>query len=1228
MRNNLTASLCGMLVIVTTFLAPLSAQQKYPVAQSTKNLVIDGNLGDPAWEGVPQLQMRATEPGVPQELGGHIRVVLRGSDLILAAMCPEPGGKVLARSVGRNPSWEKDSAGSLEVEDRLQYSVVYKSVGGIERNLTLAVNPWGAYRIEQDGVAVPAEIRAAALVTSNGWTIEATVPLDLLDLDRSAENPAMRLKAERIRSRRALAPEFRWVWPATGEAWLTLPAFTGMVTGLSPPEFRPHALGNNEPPLQVGRMLRVPALDPEWGVAAWRGVRAFTLPRNEPAPRIPAYPTEVKWVHDGRTLALLVRATEPDPVVARAGGRDSAVASDDHIALYLATSGSSFLEIAVNPVGAISDSQGTGYMIPQPGWNAPIETRTNIRYGGWTARINVPLQACAEALGEDKIPADWRIVIARYRADRPGEPAEVSAVPMIPARTFYGPIRYRRMNLSDMDPGKVSLPDMAYPERPASGLAGELASIDPHVWTPLDRRYRAVRTMVHLQQQKRAKQAILAEHRAWDRVETREEWERFRDQRLQALRDGIGAFPKERPPLDVRVSSRYEGDGWIRENLVYQSLPGSYVAANLYIPARPFARMPGIIIVPSNHFPKIQGELQDMGMIWARAGCAVLVIERIGFGERAETTPWYRQALASQQMFSKQLFLIGQSYSGWSAWDLIRAVDFFHARPDIDRDSVILIGSVAGGGEPAAVAAALDPRVSAVIPFNYDQGHVRVHGDERGQIAGQYPNWVVAASVAPRRFIRAFEFGWEGAEEPDYPELWVSGWLRSQKVWDFYGARDNLAASQGFGLIRLSTERVSHCWSVGPNQRKDIYPILNRWFHIPMPSQQEYDMPNDSALSTTPDKSASRLDEARRRRPETDLRSITPALSAELHRRPVHEIARETAVAQLQAVRREMATLTPPEARQKLRRDLSPLLGDIEPSRLAEAEPLWTRSLSGATVEAAELRLDGDIDIPLLLIRGAGKSQAPVVVAVSQAGKGRFLADRSRQIAALIQAGVSVCIPDLRGTGETSPDFDNGDDDGAGREMANMEFQLSNTLLGARLRDLRTVIAYLRQRPDTDRQRIGLWGDSFAPTNAPDLVVDELQWNAGPQFQYRAEPAGAHLALLAALFEDDVKAIAARGGLGAYLSLLDDAFTYVPMDVVVPGVLKAGDIADIAGAVAPRALLLEGLVNGRNTALTAGELDRETAPAKHAYERSQAAGRLTVRAGSGDLAGWLVSQLH
>lgn len=44
---------------------------------------------------------------------------------------------------------------------------------------------------------------------------------------------------------------------------------------------------------------------------------------------------------------------------------------------------------------------------------------------------------------------------------------------------------------------------------------------------------------------------------------------------------------------------------------------------------------------------------------------------------------------------------------------------------------------------------------------------------------------------------------------------------------------------------------------------------------------------------------------------------------------------------------------------------------------------------------------------------------------------------------------------------------------------------------------------------------------------------------------------------------------------------------YFPHDAVVPGALTAGDLADIAAAIAPRPLRLAGLVDGLNRRVSA-----------------------------------------
>jgi hypothetical protein len=89
--------------------------------------------------------------------------------------------------------------------------------------------------------------------------------------------------------------------------------------------------------------------------------------------------------------------------------------------------------------------------------------------------------------------------------------------------------------------------------------------------------------------------------------------------------------------------------------------------------------------------------------------------------------------------------------------------------------------------------------------------------------------------------------------------------------------------------------------------------------------------------------------------------------------------------------------------------------------------------------------------------------------------------------------------------------------------------------------------------------------------NSARLDLDELAlWQVGPQIQHQGEPLGGLLAVLSALYDPSVRAIAIRNGLAGYASILDDAFAYVPVDITVPGFLEAGDLADVEAALAPK----------------------------------------------------------
>jgi cephalosporin-C deacetylase-like acetyl esterase len=717
------------------------------------------------------------------------------------------------------------------------------------------------------------------------------------------------------------------------------------------------------------------------------------------------------------------------------------------------------------------------------------------------------------------------------------------------------------------------------------------------------------------------------ETRAWHEVKTRDDWERFRNTRIQALRASLGSFPAPPRDLKVRVVRELHGDGHRIRNLVFQSRPGLVVTANLYLPADAPKGAAGILLCHSHHAPKAQAELQDMAATWARSGCVVLVMDQLGHGERRQHP--FRDAASYPRPFrvgrqdyhfrynvGSQLYLIGDSLMGWMVWDLMRGVDVLLAEPGVARDKVLLLGSVAGGGDPAAVTAALDPRIAAVVPFNFGGPQpetsypLPASAEDAFNYAGGgswestrnlrlsardgFLPWLLVAAASPRPLVYGHEFSWDREHDPV--------WHRLETVYDLYGRRDHLAAAPGRGRIGTK-DNGTECTNIGPSHRKLIYPLFKRWFDMPVPR------------------------EVQERRPASDLTCLTPEVARDLKPRPLAEIAAALGEERASAARKSLQGLPPPQQRKRLRRQWARLLGNVDPPGPAKVLSEEAGRVGGVAVQRLLLEVESDSVVPLLLLLPAGKEKAkpPVVVGVAQQGKAGLLQGRAETIAALLEAGVAVCLPDLRGCGETSPG-------GRGRQspatsISATELMLGQTLVGLRLRDLRSLLAYLRTRNDVDATRLALWGDSLAPVNLSDRSVEvplELEQPAA------AEPLGGLLALLGVLFEDDVKAAHARGGLSGYQSVLHSPFVHLPHDALVPGALTVGDLCDVAAALAPRPLRLEGLVDGRNRPVPAKDLANTYEPARRAYGAAHAGKKLQLEAepaSAAAVAGWLRNNL-
>jgi dienelactone hydrolase len=717
----------------------------------------------------------------------------------------------------------------------------------------------------------------------------------------------------------------------------------------------------------------------------------------------------------------------------------------------------------------------------------------------------------------------------------------------------------------------------------------------------------------------------------WRSIKGREDWEEIREQHLQRLRDSLGGFSKFPPKINAKINAKttgtITGDGYVIENLVYESRRGFWVTANLYRPTEATGKMPGILINHSHHRPKVQDELQDMGMTWARSGCVVLVIDQVGHGERADHPfqseadyakkdsgyKWWRQDYYHRYDTNAQLHLIGQSLMGWMAWDLMRGVDLLVEMPEVDSEKIILLGAVAGGGDPAGVTAALDRRIAAAVPFNFGgpQPETRFPLPDDAELHFNYMggaywegtrnlkrtgvdgffHWVIVGSIPPRKLIYGHEFAWDKDRDPV--------WKRLNSIYKFYGEEDNIDYTLGRGSVRGRPPEATHCTNIGRHHRQRIHLAFKRWFDIDVKPDDEFSNNRD----------------------DEQLRSMTADYQRKLKPRKVYEVATELASEQLASSRKSVVNISTSEIRQEQQKLWRTALGEIEPGKVKQVSRNVERLADvGFTVERVALKAEQDgILTPMWLCYKGDEPQrnTDVVIAVAHAAPKQFLKDRAAEIAKLLESGHIVCLPEVRGVSNSRGSRGTYNDN----SFAALMFE--TPMLGYRLRDLRAVMSYLRGRSDFDVKRFALWGDSFVKPNAADTDFQVPHRVSGrPQF---SEPLGGLLAMLAGLYEDDVHAVFCRGSLSSYKDVLSGPHVYIPHDVVLPGILKNTDVPDLAASLTPKHLRLEGVVDGLNRTQSARQIEKAYRVAMDRYSETSA---LELSDESTNAGEWLVRKLR
>ncbi|PWJ60017.1 acetyl xylan esterase AXE1 [Dyadobacter jejuensis] len=204
------------------------------------------------------------------------------------------------------------------------------------------------------------------------------------------------------------------------------------------------------------------------------------------------------------------------------------------------------------------------------------------------------------------------------------------------------------------------------------------------------------------------------------KLQTQTDWQRRQAYVRQQLAKALGPFP-EKTPLQPVVTGVLHKTGYSVEKLYYQSRPGYYVSAALFLPNQRAQKAPAIIFCSGHTDQGFRSETyQQMILNYVGKGFIVLAFDPIGQGERIQyqDTDLFKGATKEHSYPGAQSFLAGISPAQYFIWDGIRSVDYLLSRPEVDPLRIGITGR-SGGGTQSAYIAAVDDRILAAAPECY-----------------------------------------------------------------------------------------------------------------------------------------------------------------------------------------------------------------------------------------------------------------------------------------------------------------------------------------------------------------------------------------------------------------------------------------------------------------------------------------------------------------------------
>ncbi len=303
-------------------------------------------------------------------------------------------------------------------------------------------------------------------------------------------------------------------------------------------------------------------------------------------------------------------------------------------------------------------------------------------------------------------------------------------------------------------------------------------------------------------------------------IRTRAQAQRYQTEVRRAIRRAFAPRPR-RTPLHARITGSIACRHHRLEKILFESRPGCFVTAHLYLPNNLSAPAPAVIGTCGHDADGIQTHLyQEFCQRLARAGFVVLIYDPFNQGERDQY--WHladKSSVAScthaHNMMGKQLELVGEFFGAWRTWDGTRALDYLLTRPEVDPTHIGLTGN-SGGGTVTTWLWALEERLTMAAPSCFVTTFLHNLENELPADSEQYPPGVIGAGLEMADFLiaRAPEPALLLGQQYDFFDRrgLREAFAEVERFYDVLGApttnRDLFIGPQGHGFSRHNQEAM------------------------------------------------------------------------------------------------------------------------------------------------------------------------------------------------------------------------------------------------------------------------------------------------------------------------------------------------------------------------------------------------------------------------------------